>query len=58
MARPKEDQIETTKRLMGALGRMKPKQHKEMKIGKKSEKTKKTTARKANRRLPVSRKGT
>jgi hypothetical protein len=30
------DQLEDTKRLMAALGRMKPKQHKEMKVGNKN----------------------
>jgi hypothetical protein len=32
------DQIEQTKRLMGALVRMKPKPHEEMKVGKKGKK--------------------
>ena len=33
--------LESTKRLMGALVRMKPKPHEEMKVGKKTKKTKK-----------------
>ena len=35
MAAKKDNEIEQTKRLMGALVRMKPKPHEEMKVGKK-----------------------
>jgi hypothetical protein len=35
-------EIESTKRLMGALVRMKPRPHEEMKVGKKVNKAKKT----------------
>jgi hypothetical protein len=35
------DQLEATKQLMAALGRMPPKQHKDMKVGAKKKKTKK-----------------
>jgi hypothetical protein len=38
--------IEKTKQLMGALVRMKPKPHEEMKVGKKAKKTKKAVVRK------------
>jgi hypothetical protein len=41
MTKPKSDAVEETKRLMGALVRMKPKPHEEMKIGKKKPKPKK-----------------
>jgi hypothetical protein len=34
-------EMEQTKRLMGALVRMKPKPHEEMKVGKKAKKSKK-----------------
>jgi hypothetical protein len=50
MAKPPEE-IEKTKRLMGALLRMPPKPHSEMKVHKKT--AKKATARKANRRPPA-----
>ena len=40
------DELEQTKRLMGALVRMKPKPHEDMKIGKKKKKAK---AKKASR---------
>ena len=36
----KVDELGETKRLMGALVRMKPKPHEEMKVGKKGKKTK------------------
>lgn len=50
MAKPKSDDIENAKRLMGALVRMKPKPHGDMKLGpKKSIKKKKPTKRTANR---------
>jgi hypothetical protein len=42
------DKIEATKRLMGALARMKPKPHEEMKI--RTEKKQKATTREARRR--------
>jgi hypothetical protein len=34
----KDDDLKATKNLMGALVRMKPKQHEDMKIGKRSKK--------------------
>jgi hypothetical protein len=37
---PSRKELEETKRLMGALVRMKPKQHEEMKLGAKAKKTK------------------
>lgn len=41
MAKSKSEEIEETKRLMGALVRMKPKPHEDMKLGKsKPKKTK------------------
>jgi hypothetical protein len=40
MASP--DQFENTKRLMGALVRMKPKPHEDMKVGKKAKKATKS----------------
>lgn len=40
-----EEDLSDTKRLMGALVRMKPKQHEEMKVGKKKA-TKKSVAKK------------
>jgi hypothetical protein len=43
MAKSKPDELDDTKRLMGALVRMKPKPHEEMKVGKKRA-TKKTRA--------------
>jgi hypothetical protein len=43
MAKPK-DEIEDTKRLMGALVRMKPKPHEEMKVGKSKFSKKKSPA--------------
>ena len=46
MRKPK-DQLDDTKRLMGALVRMKPKPHEEMKVGKK---VKKPVARKAKKK--------
>jgi hypothetical protein len=36
MAHTDKDQLEKTKQLMGALVRMKPKPHEEMKVGKKA----------------------
>jgi len=45
MAGTKKDDLERTRSLMGALVRMKPKPHEDMKIGKK----KKAKAKKANR---------
>ena len=38
MASTRKDGLDETKRLMGALLRMKPKPHEEMKVGKKSKK--------------------
>jgi hypothetical protein len=45
MAKTTHD-IEKTKQLMGALVRMKPKPHEEMKVGKKIKKTVRTSGRK------------
>jgi hypothetical protein len=42
----KPDDVEETKRLMGALVRMKPKPHEEMKVGKKKQPSKKSSERK------------
>jgi hypothetical protein len=39
MAKPDKDGLEQTKSLMGALVRMKPKPHEEMKVGKKAKKS-------------------
>jgi hypothetical protein len=39
MAKTRKDDLDETKRLMGALVRMKPKLHEDMKVGKKKEKT-------------------
>jgi hypothetical protein len=44
MGTRRNDEIEETKRLMGALVRMKPKPHEEMKVGKKKAKTVKKRA--------------
>jgi hypothetical protein len=41
MAKTDNAKLEETKRLMGALMRMKPKPHEEMKVGKKKKKVKK-----------------
>ena len=42
---PKEPKgLDETKRLMAALGRMPPKQHKEMKVGKKAKKKKRRSS--------------
>jgi hypothetical protein len=49
--------LRKTKALMGALLRMPPKPHSEMKLDKKK-RNKEATARKANRRPPVSSKST
>jgi hypothetical protein len=38
MAKKSEDDLDKTKRLMGALVRMKPKPHEDMKAGKKAKK--------------------
>jgi hypothetical protein len=38
MTKPKSDAVEETKRLMGALVRMKPKPHEEMTVGKRAAK--------------------
>jgi hypothetical protein len=42
-------QLDETKRLMGALVRMKPKPHEDMKVGKKKAKVKKRSPQKAAR---------
>jgi hypothetical protein len=46
MAKPKADQIEDTKRLMGALVRMRPKPHEDMKLGPKKSMKKKKPSKK------------
>jgi len=38
MGKSRDEVVERTKRLMGALVRMKPKPHEEMKVGKKAKK--------------------
>jgi hypothetical protein len=45
MSKKDSDQLGETKRLMGALVRMKPKPHEEMKVGKKAAAKKKKRAR-------------
>jgi hypothetical protein len=46
MAKPqKPSDLEATKQLMGALVRMKPKPHEDMKVGKKAKKKKKRPTR-------------
>jgi len=40
MAKPDKDDLDQTKKLMGAVVRMKPKPHEEMKVGKKAKKSK------------------
>jgi hypothetical protein len=42
----KPDDVDGTKRLMGALVRMKPKPHEEMKVGQKRQKSKGAAAKK------------
>jgi len=44
MAKSKENAMDETRRLMGALVRMKPKPHEEMKLGKKTKAKKKKKA--------------
>jgi hypothetical protein len=46
MADPKKNELEDTKRLMAALGRMAPKPHSEMKVGKRKAKKAKSPASK------------
>jgi hypothetical protein len=48
MAKPKDDDLGETKRLMGALVRMKPKPHEHMKVGKKAKKKKVPRKKKTN----------
>jgi hypothetical protein len=43
-----DDDLDETKKLMGALVRMKPKPHEDMKVGKKAKAKKKKRARKSD----------
>ena len=50
MTRPKNETLADTKRLMAALGRMPPKPHEEMKLGKSKRKKKKSPSVKRKRK--------